>query len=162
LPGSGVSPKSRNIVESVRQQLLKRYPASRRAIDADDRLGHALYSMLCSLNDPDVTLDGWALFKVVHETDDSLESVGLMTLLPGGSAPMALRLDSTEQGLLWKAKASLRDEAWLSLSDSKRWNNVYLFANGDRALPPWVWDRSYEGVVGSQTPGATEEHTRGK
>jgi hypothetical protein len=139
-------------MDSVRQQLLKRYPASRRAIDADDRLGHALYVMLGSMNDPDMTLDGWALFKVIHETDESLESIGLMTLLPSGSAPIELRLDSTEKGLRWKAKVSLRDAVWLSLPDGKRWNSVYLFAHGDRAQPPWVWDRSYEGDAGSQTP----------
>jgi hypothetical protein len=149
-------------VESVRQLLLKRHPAPPRSIDSDDRLGYSLYLMLSSLNDPDVTMDGWALFKVIHETDESLEAVGLMTLLPSGSTPMSLRLDSTEKGLHWNAQISLRNEAWLALSDSKRWNDVYLFAKGDRTQPPWVWDRSYEGIVGSQTPEAPQEPAPGK
>jgi len=139
-------------VESVRQQLIKRFPPPPRATDPEKQLGHALYFMLWSIDDRNVTVDGWTVFKVVRETDLSLDAIGLMTLLPGGSVPISLRLDSTERGLAWKAQVSLQDEEWLSLSDSKRWNTVYLFANGDLAEPPWVWDRTYEGIVAGQTP----------
>ena len=134
-------------MKSVRQQLLERFPPPPRAIEPDEQLGHALYFVLWSLGDPDVSVDGWKIFKVTSETDLSLDVVGLMWLLPAGSMPVALHVDATDDGLTWNAQATLRDEAWLSLSDAKRWNNVYLFVNGDRPDPPWSWDRTYTGVL---------------
>jgi hypothetical protein len=134
-------------VETIRQRLISRFPPPPRAAGPDDQLGHALYVVLSSLRDPDVTIDGWTLFKVVREADDLLDAVGLMTLLPSGAVPMALQLKTTESGVAWSAQISLRDEVWLSWPDSKRWKNVYLFAGGDRAVPPWSWDRTYEGFV---------------
>ncbi len=134
-------------MKSVRQQLIERFPPLPLTTAADDQLGHALYFMLRSSVDPDVSLDGWAFFKVTGESKDSLDAVGLMTLLPGGSMPMALHVGATDSGLTWNAQASLQDKAWLSLSDSKRWNNVYLFAGGDRVDPPWSWDRTYAGIL---------------
>jgi hypothetical protein len=147
-------------VKSVRQQLIQRFPPPPRAIEADDQLGHALYFMLWSLGDPDVTVDGWTVFKVTGETDASLDAVGLMTLLPGGSMPMALHVEAADPGISWSARASLNDEAWLSLSGSKRWKNVYLYARGELADPPWEWDRTYTGTLLAQTPNTSLEHTR--
>jgi len=134
-------------VKSIRQQLIDRFPPPPGAREPDDQLGHALYFMLWSLNDPNVTVDGWTVFKVTGESDVSLDAVGLMTLVPGGSTPMALRVNATDQGLEWNAQVSLNDEVWLSMPASKRWNNVYLFAGGHRVDPPWSWDRTYEGIL---------------
>jgi hypothetical protein len=134
-------------VKSVRQQLLDRFPPPPRAIQPDQQLGHALYFMLGAIGDPDVSVDGWKVFKVTGESDVSLDVVGLMWLLPAGSMPVALRVDVTDAGLSWRAQASLKDEGWLSLPDSKRWKNVYLFAGGDRPEPPWSWDRTYTGFL---------------
>jgi len=103
--------------------------------------------MLWAIEEPDVSVDGWKIFKVTGESDVSLDAVGLMWLLPTGSMPVALHVEVTDAGLSWKARASLKDEGWLSLSDSKRWKNVYLFAGGDRPEHPWSWDRSYAGIL---------------
>ena len=134
-------------MKSVRQQLIERFPPPPRVIEADDQLGHALYCMLWSLGEPDVSVDGWTIFKVTGEAYATLDAVGLMTLLPGGSMPISLHVEATAGGLKWSARASLKDEEWQSQSDSKRWNNVYLFAGGDIADPPWVWDRTYTGTL---------------
>ena len=134
-------------MKSVRQQLIEQFPPPPRAIEPDDPLGNALYFMLWSVSDPDISIDGWTFFKVTGESDASLNAVGIMALLPGGSMPIALRVEVTALGLSWNAQASLNDAAWLSLSDSKRWNSVYLLASGDRADPPWSWDRQYSGTL---------------
>ena len=147
-------------MKSVRQQLIQRFPPPPRAIEADDQLEHALYFMLWTLGEPDVSVDGWTVFKVTGESDASLDAVGLMTILPGGSMPIALHVEVSDRGLSWSARVSLKDEAWLSLSDSKRWNNVYLYAGGDLADPPWEWDRTYTGTVLAQTPNKSLERTR--
>jgi len=137
-------------VKSVRQQLIESFPPPPGATEADDQLGHALYFTLWSIDDPDAIVDGWTIFRVIGESDASLDAVGLMTLLPSGSMPIALHVDATHQGLNWSARVSLKDEAWLSLSASKRWNKVCLFAGGDLVEPPWAWDRTYTGTL----PGA--------
>jgi len=134
-------------MEPIRQQLLRKFPPPPHVCVPDDQLAYAVYFMLYAINDPEVTVDGWTLFKRLRESDVSLDTVGLMTLLPSGSVPIALSVKTTEDGLVWSAQLSLRDENWLSLSDSKRWNTVYLYANGDCAEPAWRWDRCYNGVV---------------
>jgi hypothetical protein len=131
----------------VRQELIQRFPPPPRAIEADDQLGHALYFMLWPIGDSDMSVDGWSLFKVTVETETSLEAVGLMTLLPDGSTPIALHVAAADGELQWSARASMKDEVWLSLSHSKRWNSVYLFAGGDLTDPPWTWDRTYAGTL---------------
>jgi predicted HAD superfamily Cof-like phosphohydrolase len=62
---------------SVRQQVLNQFPPQTRTGEPDDELASALYFLLGSIDD--LTVDGWALFRVVHETEHL--SVGLMTLL---------------------------------------------------------------------------------
>lgn len=75
-----------------------------------------------------------------------------MTLLPSGSVPIALNVTADEGGLTWSAQAALQDRTWLALSDSKRWNNVYLYATGEREVPPWTWGRQYQGRYFVLTP----------
>ena len=130
---------------SVRQQVLRQCPPQARVREPDDELATALYFMLWSIDD--LTVDGWALFRVVQESEDSLDAVGLMTLLPSGSVPMALNIGADEGGLTWSVQAALQDRAWLALTDSKRWSNVYLYATGARGTPPWTWGRQYQGRV---------------
>jgi hypothetical protein len=130
---------------SVRQQVLRQFPPQTRLRDPEEELASALYFMLWSIDD--LTVDGWVLFRVVQESDDSLDAVGLMTLLPSGSVPIALNIRADEGGLTWSVQSGLQDRAWLALSDSKRWNNVYLYATGERETPPWAWGRQYQGRV---------------
>jgi hypothetical protein len=113
--------------------------------EPDEELATALYFMLWSIDD--LTVDGWALFRIVQESEDFLDAVGLMTLLPSGSVPIALNVRADDGGLTWSAQAALQDQAWLALSDSKRWNSVYLYATGERETPLWTWGRQYRGRV---------------
>lgn len=134
-------------MESIRKQIIKRFPPPSRAIEPDDQLGHALYFMLRRLLDVAFIVDGWTLFKVIRESGDSLGTVGIMaTLSPGYAVPMALSIKAADGGLVWSAQAAVDDHTWRSLSESKQWNEVYLYASGNRDETPWTWDCSYQGV----------------
>jgi hypothetical protein len=134
-------------MRSIRQEVLERFPLRTGGRGADEEFADALYAMLRSIDDLCVTVDGWTFFRVVQESADSVDVVGLMVLLPGGSVPIAISLRSAERGLDWSLQIGRQDGVWLSLSDSKRWNSVYLYASGDRHSPPWIWDRTYQGSV---------------
>lgn len=130
---------------SVRQQLLRQFQVELDVNEPDADVAAAFYMMLWSIQD--LTVDGWTLFRVVRESDDALEGLGLMTLLPAGSIPMSVTVGAHEHGLAWSVRAGLQDRQWLALSGSKRWNSVYLFATGGREEPQWSWGREYQGVI---------------
>lgn len=132
-------------MKSIRQQLIDWFPPPPGVTEADDQLEHALYFMLWGLGDSDVAVDGWTFFKITGESNSSLDAVGMMDLLPEGSMPIALHVRASDGEIRWNARASLNDEGWLSMSDSKRWTKVYLFASGGLVEPPWEWNRSYKG-----------------
>jgi hypothetical protein len=130
---------------SVRQQLLQRFPIQARVSEPDRDVADAVYAMLWAMED--LVVDGWALFRVTQESNDSLEALGLMTLLPSGSIPMSISIRADERGLAWSAQVGDQDQEWLALSDSKRWNSVYLHATGGRETPQWNWAREFRGLV---------------
>ena len=132
---------------SVREQLLHRFPPPRALMQPEDELAHALYFMLWHIDDQNVCVDGWTLFRIIRESENSLDAVGLMSLLPTGSVPIEVSVSATEHGLVWSAQVARRDPAWLSLSDSKQWNRVCLYASGELEVPQWTWERRYEGSV---------------
>ncbi len=135
-------------MRSIRQQLLHRFPSSVATNEPDGDLALAVYSLLWSM--PGLTVDGWLLFRIVHESNESLEAVGLMTLLPSGSVPMSIVVKGDEEGIVWSAQAGQQDRHWLGLSDSKRWNSVYLYASGNREEPGWNWGSTQQGLVQSR------------
>lgn len=49
---------------SIRQQVLRQFPPQTRVCEPDEELATALYFMLWSIDD--LTVDGWALFRVVQ------------------------------------------------------------------------------------------------
>jgi hypothetical protein len=128
---------------SARQRLLLQFPRRGRGVDPDGDVAEAVYSMLWSIEG--LGVDGWSLFRITQESNESLEAIGLMTLLPHGSIPIAIVVKVDEHGLAWSAKVGQQDQHWLSLSDSKRWNSVYLYASGDQKEPQWAWGRQYSG-----------------
>ena len=130
-------------MESVRQQLLRLFPIPVCVAEPDGDVAAAIYAMLWAMED--LVVDGWALFRVVHESDDSLEALGMMTLLPDGSVPISVSVKADELGLVWSARAGIQDQRWLALSNSKRWNDVYLYATGGRDEPRWAWGRECRG-----------------
>lgn len=132
-------------IRTVRQRLLRHFPHQARANEPDDDVATAVYFMLWSMEG--VSVDGWRFFRVVRESDDCLEALGLMTLLPTGSVPICVTIKADENGLAWSARAGVQDRDWLALSDSKRWNSVYLYATGEREEPQWEWDRECQGQV---------------
>jgi hypothetical protein len=134
-------------MEAVRQKVLRRFPSEANLRDPDGQISMALYSILYSIHDPDLGVDGWSFFRVVHESEDSLEVVGLMTLLPAGSVPIAMDVKSVNDELSWSARVALQDQDWIALSESKRWNRVYLYATGEQKDSPWTWGRRYQGYV---------------
>lgn len=132
-------------IHSVREQLLRRFPHRGRPNAPDGDVATAVYFMLWSMDG--LSVDGWSFFHVVRESEDCLEGLGLMTLLPTGSVPISVTIKADPAGLAWSARAGVQDPAWLALSDSKRWNAVYLHATGDREAPQWEWDRERQGQV---------------
>jgi hypothetical protein len=130
---------------SVRQELLRQFPTEDCVTEPDADVAAAVYAILWSTDD--LVVDGWTLFRVVQESNDSLAAVGLMTLLPNGSIPISVTIRADEGELAWSAHTGLQDTGWLALSDSKRWNSVCLYATGVREEPEWTWDRRYQGRV---------------
>ena len=122
---------------SIRELLLQR--SRLRGPDAqepDDQVGSALYELLYQLGG--LSVDGWELFRIIRESADSMDAVGLMTLLPTGVIPIEINLALAGQTLNWTVQVADQDEAWNSLSHSKQWKSVFLYAGGDLNSPPWM------------------------
>jgi hypothetical protein len=132
---------------SVREQLLHRFPSPGAPVQPEEEVAHALYFILWHIDDQNVCVDGWMQFRIIRESEDSLDAVGLMSLLPTGSVPIEVSVSAAERGLAWSAQVARRDPSWLSLSESKQWKQVYLYATGELEKPQWVWERRYEGLV---------------
>jgi hypothetical protein len=137
-------------VKPIRQQLFERFPHFVRGRAPDEDLADALYALLWSI-DKDVSVDGWALFRVVRESTQELDAVGLMTLLPSGAAPIAVSLREQAGGFAWSMRIGRLDAPWLALSPDKQWNSVYLYATGAGESPPWTWGPQYDGSVQDTT-----------
>lgn len=132
---------------SIRERLIRRFPCDMPVREPDDAVAHALWALLWPVGGENLSVDGWSFFRVMSETDDAIGAVGLMTLLPSGSVPIAIDLARTESGFSWWVRVAAMDREWMALSDSKRWNSVYLHAAGDRETPDWTWERKYDGFV---------------
>jgi len=133
-------------VESIRELLTRQFSSAIKAGDPNVALEDAVYTLLRSV-DVGVTVDGWTVFRIVNESHDHLAGVGLMTLLPDGTAPISVTVRIQPAGIAWQAQVGLRTDAWLAMSDSKRWNSVYLHASGDLDDVPWEWGVPREGIL---------------
>ena len=122
----------------------------RTATDTGDiALADATYVFLRVRNDLSHSVDGWTSFHLAQECTESLRAVGTMALLPDGEAPVELQL-STETGKVqYLLRVGLVDEHWQSLSASKRWKSIYLYATQDRAIN-WTWSESISGHLSDQ------------
>ena len=144
---------------TVRSLLLERFPFARGVEEPDAELADALYSLLRT-SDVGVTVDGWGFVRIVRESTQEVEAVGLMSLLPSGSVPIAVQVEAAPMGLAWRAQVGREDGDWQAQSESKRWKSVYLFATGGRDEPEWIWGETYSGTLGVQTPNTSFERTR--
>lgn len=135
-------------MQSVRDQLVSKFEFATRKRDPDETLGDAVYALLRVASEVEICVDGWEVFRVKSETSESLEAVGLMTLLPRGSIPIAVSILGKPGGLAWSVRLGEENDEWRSLSESKRWKKVYLYSTGAASEPPWSWGQQYRGLVG--------------
>jgi hypothetical protein len=113
----------------------------------DEALADAAYLFLRGHPDLDIAVDGWSMFQIVEETAPSLKAVGIMTVLPSGELPMELELSRGSNSTRYRLRMGLVDEGWFSLSKSKRWKAVYLYATQGRDLG-WPWSEPVSGELG--------------
>ena len=139
-------------MESVRQQLLSVLPAQIRdllpampELGPDNDIAVALQYILPAIDEG--SPDDWTFFRIVQESQDSLNAVGLMGLLEGGTIPIDVSVRTHEDGLAWSAFVARQDRDWLGLSESQQWKRVYRYATGEEEEPRWTWAHKYQGVV---------------
>jgi hypothetical protein len=136
------------VIETIRAYLLNlldtlvavRLPAD------PDALADAVYVFLRGHPNLDIAVDGWSMFQVVEETTTSLKAVGIMTVLPSGELPMELELSRESNATRYWMRICLVDECWSSLSESKRWKAVYLYATQGQDLD-WPWSQPISGEL---------------
>ena len=134
-------------MESVRERLARRFDSFARKREPEEMIGDAIYALLRSASELEIVVDGWTLFKVMRESENALEAVGLMTLLPSGSIPILVNVGLGAESLTWSIQVGEQRPDWCALSESKRWNHVYLYATASTQEPPLVWGRRYQGEV---------------
>ncbi len=132
-------------MKSIRQHVVDRFAPFVRG-GTPDEVADALYALLQSI-ETDVTEDGWALFRVVHESAEALDAVGLMTLLPSEAVPIAISLRPRVGGFEWSVRIGNLDARWRALSADKQWNSVYLYATTEVRSPPWTWGPRHSGSM---------------
>jgi hypothetical protein len=108
-----------------------------------------LYVYLRDIPEIDLTLDDWKMLRVVSETADSLRAVGIMNVLPSSETPMEVELSKQPGSIAYVVRVGVADQRWNSLSDSKRWKAVYLYATGERE-EGWNWSQPLSGCSSCQ------------
>jgi len=93
-----------------------------------------------------VDLDGWRQLQIVRETAASLQVVGITYVLPGGELPLEAVLSRDSDSIRYWLRVGVDDSRWSSLTDSKRWKAVYLYATGERD-EEWNWSEPISGVL---------------
>ena len=133
-------------MNSIRQQVVQRFRQVVRGGTPDENLEDALYALLRSI-DTGVCVDGWAVFRVVNESPQALDAVGLMTLLPTDAVPVAISVRAQGGGFEWSVRIGRQDAGWRALSSDKQWSSVYLYATTKAESPPWTWGPGREGFM---------------
>jgi hypothetical protein len=110
----------------------------------EEAFTYALYLCLRSLHIADVAMDGWRMLRIAGETATSLRAVGIMHVLPTGELPIEVELSGELHSIRYWVRIGMDDDRWGSLTDSKRWKAVYLYANGARD-EAWHWSQPISG-----------------
>lgn len=134
-------------MNTVRERVVRRFESAIRKREADETLGDALYVLFRTASEIETCVDGWTVFRVMRESTEYLEAVGLMALLPCGQIPIAISITANADNLAWLAQVGQEDDEWRSLSESKRWKKVYIYASGSTQQPSWSWKKQYRGLV---------------
>jgi len=140
----------RRAFETIREILLRRRSELVRTDLPDNlsdaALADAIYGLLRGDRDLHLAVDGWTSFHVTHETPLSLKVVGIMTILPADDLPLEVDVSRDSNGARYLLRIGLADERWYSLSESKRWKSVYLYATQDRNVD-WTWSEPVSGQL---------------
>ena len=104
-----------------------------------DQLEFAAYGVIRGFTPIDEAVDGWKSVYITSETEASVLIQGLMYILPTGAVPMSIELES-EHGstVCYTLRVGVTDKDWASMSESKQWNAMHLYANDDLD-PVWKW-----------------------
>lgn len=138
--------------ETIRDILLSRCRDLVRSEVTDysrDPVADAIYIFLRGLPDLDLPVDGWTSFHVVGEATESLTAVGIMTVLPTNELPLEVEFWTESNQMRYRLRVGLVDERWHSLSESKRWKSVYLYATQGLDMA-WTWSDPILGPESSQ------------
>ena len=79
-----------------------------------------------------VAIDDWHTFRLCRESASSIHAVGLMHVLPPAMLPLDVTLIREGDRCRHEVRLGVTDEAWRSLSESKRWKALYLLATEER------------------------------
>ena len=112
----------------------------------DEAFVDALYVYLRTIPEIDLAFDAWKMPRVVNETADSLRAVGVMYVLPGSEFPVEVELSRQRGSIGHVVRVGADDARWNSLSESKRWKAVYLYATGEQD-EGWTWSEPVTGVL---------------
>jgi hypothetical protein len=139
------------IFDTIRSVILTRYSELvHRCFPAEPTgeaaFTYASYLYLRGIPNIDVAVDGWRMLRLVSETAASLRAVGIMYVLPTGEIPIEVELSRELRSTRYWLRVGMDDSRWGSLSDSKRWKAVYLYANGE-CDEAWNWSQQVSGCL---------------
>ncbi len=112
----------------------------------DEAFRYALYLYVRGLPEVDIAVDGWRTLQISRETRGFMRAVGIMSILPPDELPLevVLRLRGAETAY-W-LRFGVPDRLWRSMTRSRRWKAVYLYAH-DRHAASWNWADPVAGAV---------------
>lgn len=112
----------------------------------DEAFKHALYIYLRALPDLDIAVDGWRTLQISRETHDFLRAVGIMSILPPDELPLEVVLRRRETETAYWLRFGAPDRLWHSMTRSRRWKAVYLYAH-DSHVAKWNWADPIAGAL---------------
>jgi len=153
--GRGNQRSEASIFETFRSVILNCYPQLAELVQehfpedpvGEEAFAYALELFLRVIPDLNVSLDGWKMFRLASETATSLRGVGIMHVLPSGVLPVEITLSTALRGIQYRVQIGVGDSQWDSLSESRRWEAVYLYASGERD-EKWTWSKPISGCLG--------------
>jgi hypothetical protein len=139
---------------TVRSVILTRHPKLAELVQSrfptdpagEEAFTYALELYLRTIPKLDVAVDGWRMLRILRETAASLRAVGIMYVLPTGELPLEVELSRELGSTRYWLRMGIGDACWDSLSDSKRWTAVYLYASGERD-EEWTWSEPISGCL---------------
>ena len=86
------------------------------------------------------------MFHVLKETETSIQGIGIMYTLPVGELPVEISLSRAPNATSYQVWVGQADDRWSSLTESKRWKAVYLYAKEGHDSK-WDWSEPVSGHV---------------